>query len=152
ATFKNLTISNGLVDTGGGGGGAIELGTNCSLFLTSCTISGNSAPFGGGIDGNTSGVNLTRCTVSGNSVSIAGGGVNSNGTVIAYDTTFANNTAEGGGGGFHSGLGFDDFVDCTFAGNRANSTNAQTGRGGGMDVGGSLVFANTIVSGNFTGT
>ena len=64
--------------------------------LTGCTISGNSASFGGGVfNGGTA--TLTNCTIAGNSAGTSGGGIEAQGTVTVTCSTFARNQAIYGG-------------------------------------------------------
>ena len=67
ATLTNCTVSGNSAGYGGGGGLYNNGGT---ATLTNCTVSGNSAADGGGGCINAVGTTtLTNCTVSGNSAS-----------------------------------------------------------------------------------
>jgi hypothetical protein len=93
----------GLTLTGGGGvvdGGAIRnLGR---LSLTRCTLTGNSAKWGGAIFNTTdfsTQLSLTYCTISGNTASAYGGGIyNFIGWTTLNHCTVAQNTAPAGAG------------------------------------------------------
>jgi predicted outer membrane repeat protein len=80
------------------GGGINNLGT---LTVTNCTLSDNSATFGGGIE-NAHGATLivTNSTFSGNSaINGSGGGrINNLGTLTVTNCTFSDNSAGFGGG------------------------------------------------------
>jgi hypothetical protein len=69
ATLSGLTITNG---NGRKGGALYNTGT---VTLTDCTISGNSADYGAGVDNYAGTATLTDCTITGNSAAFAGGGV-----------------------------------------------------------------------------
>jgi hypothetical protein len=132
-------VTNGNA-SGGDGGGLFNLGG--ALTLTGCTLSGNSAYFGGGlynISGGTA--TLTDCTLSGNTASGDGGGIGTGGggsndggdTVTLTDCTLSGNTAAIQGGAIEIGSGTATLTDCTLAGNSAHG-----GTGGGI-----LIFAGT---------
>jgi fibronectin-binding autotransporter adhesin len=140
-TISNLTISNGYLSNGPGG--AIILDDATTLFLTNCTISGNTAASGGGID-NVGVVTLTNCAIIGNTaLPGSGGGRNGGGisnygrfiphgakaTVTLTNCTVSGNSAGTEGGGIWSSDNgdnppFDDGTraevtvnSCTFSGN-----------------------------------
>ena len=71
-------------------------------MVRSCTLSGNSAYFGGGIN---SGGTLTvdHSTISGNAASGHGGGIIAFGTLTVNHSTISDNTAVQGGGLYVSG-------------------------------------------------
>ena len=103
-TALALTGGNGVGTTFTGNGGAIlnALGT---LTLTRCTLSGNSASFGGAISSETSSdfisssTRLTHCSVSGNTATFEGGGLrNVAGRTILTHCTVSGNTAPAGRG------------------------------------------------------
>src|SRR5262249_4464051 len=74
-----------------GGGGVANL-YNGSATLINCTISGNSAPTGGGLYNNTGTLSLINCTVSGNTAPTGGGLtiVNSSSTTLPNTLVAAN--------------------------------------------------------------
>jgi predicted outer membrane repeat protein len=66
-----------LGNTASGDGGGLYNYSNCSLTLTSCEFSGNSAANGGAINSLfSSNVQIINCSISGNTATSAGGGVN----------------------------------------------------------------------------
>jgi hypothetical protein len=91
--ISGMTIANGLVATGSGGG-ILNAGT---LTVTSSTLSGNSARIGpgGGIWNFASGpMNVTNSTLSGNSAALNGGGIDTSGKLTHFrNTIIAGNTA-----------------------------------------------------------
>ena len=162
ATIAGLTIADGKSDSNGGG-----IDNAGTLTVTNCTLSGNSAPQGGGILSEPGGtLTVTNSTLSGNSADYFGGGIlNYEGTLTVTNSTLSGNSAgEGGGidnagglwvanstlsrnsaqfgGGIENG-GTLTVTDSTLSGNSASS------EGGGIDlVGATLTLANTIVAGN----
>ncbi len=162
ATIAGLTIADGKSDSNGGG-----IDNAGTLTVTNCTLSGNSAPQGGGILSEPGGtLTVTNSTLSGNSADYFGGGIlNYEGTLTLTNSTLSGNSAgEGGGidnagalwvanstlsrnsaqfgGGIENG-GTLTVTDSTLSGNSASS------EGGGIDlVGATLTLANTIVAGN----
>ena len=104
-----------------------------TLSVTSSTLSGNSANFGGGIF-NSGGLTVTSSTLSGNSASISGGGiyninssssVSLSNTLLAKGASGANYVADSGStltsGGYN--LSDDATGPTTGAGNRVNVSN-----------------------------
>ena len=68
--------------------------------MTNCTVSGNSATNGGGLDNSGAAtVTLTNCTVSGNSASVSDGGLANYGTATLSNCTVSGNSATNGVGG-----------------------------------------------------
>ena len=118
ASISGVTITGGSEPTHDGGG-LYNLGTTT---LTDCSVSGNSAAGGGGIDnGRGAAITLTNCAISGNSAigRVSGG--------IVYD---------GVGGGM---CGFSDsqatLINCIITNNtagRVSGGNVYAGEGGGM--------------------
>jgi predicted outer membrane repeat protein len=110
--LHGLTLTGGLA-TGASPadyGGAIY-NDQSVLTLTACTLSGNSASYGGGIfsDGSSSGsatLALHHSTLSGNSA-VSGGGIYSYGfsgsvTLALHHSTLSGNSATDSGGGIYS--------------------------------------------------
>jgi predicted outer membrane repeat protein len=139
-TISGLTITNGNV-TFGFGGGIFFLGPNRGpLTLSDCTVSGNSAESGGGITNLNGTLTLSDCTVSGNSTSGSGGGIYSVGsaplgatsTVTVSNCTISGNAAESGGGIYGEaenllGLGSNSIV--TVSNSTINGNSAAHGGG-----------------------
>jgi hypothetical protein len=139
--IDNLTIgnSNGQAVTDHG-----------NLIMNECSIVNNQ--HGGFFVDQSSFLTLTNCTVSGNS-SIIGAGIYNDGTTMLTNCTIANNTAtDAGVGGGRAGGIFNNngstlyLTNCTVSGNVATSPNG--GAGGGLQLGGTVHLANTIVAGN----
>ena len=81
ASISGLTMSGGKGDDFASGGGVLSLG---AVTLTDCTVSGNSAAFGGGVFGQYATVTLTRCTVSDNTAETQSGVFVFGGTATLY--------------------------------------------------------------------
>jgi predicted outer membrane repeat protein len=89
ASLAGLTIANGSA------GGIVNNGT---LTVSDCTVSGNSAFFGGGIANiSNSPLTVSGCTLSGNSA-FFGGGIFNESTLVVRDSVLTGNTAHLGGG------------------------------------------------------
>jgi predicted outer membrane repeat protein len=139
-TVSGLTIcKDALAGTGSYGGAIDNFGT---LTVSGCTLTGNSATFGGAIENETGGtLTVSGCTISGNQA-VYGGGIFNNGTASIVNTTVSGNYS-GAGGGIDSG-GPLSISGCTITGNRAAS-------GGGIytfGIPGTASIVNTTVSNN----
>ncbi len=169
-TIQDLTIANGSV-SGGNGGGILN---NGNLTLQNSRVSGNTAALGGGIYNQNGTLTLNNTTVASNTATSAGGGINiQSGTVnlvnsssiesnmatsigggIANSGTlnvtgtgttrisFSGNQAtnSGGGGIYTSGVTAVDFSN--FVNNQASTI----GLGGGaiLNAGGTLTVGNSV--------
>src|SRR5262249_55978811 len=117
---------------------AFSLGT---VMATDCTITGNSAANGGGID-NSKGSTFvaTNCTMSGNSSTAGGGGILNDGIYVATNCTMAANAAGGAGGGI-SNIDSDGatttLTNTIVAGNSASS--------GGSDISGAVTANHSLI-------
>ena len=94
-TLTGLTIRGGNLGSSFGGAGVVGPGV---LLLDSCTLTGNTAGFGGAIYTNTdlggTTVTLRYCTLSGNTATVVGGGLyNAHGLTVLDSCTAAGNTA-----------------------------------------------------------
>ncbi|MCQ3936571.1 MAG: hypothetical protein DPW18_05935 [Chloroflexi bacterium] len=163
-TLQNLTIANGNMGSGFGGGVFNNGGT---LTVTNSTFSNNSALNGGGISnfgtltvtngtfsGNSAGDNgggifnrgtltVTDSTFSGNSnVNYNGGGIANEGTLIVTNSTFSSNNSVQGGGIANNFAGTLTVTDSTF------SDNDSSGVGGGIFTEGALTVTSSTFSGN----
>src|SRR5262249_36833785 len=87
-------------------GGGLVTGISAVSTLSTCTISGNTAQVGGGLE-SFSRTMLTACTISGNVASLSGGGLSNSGTATLMACTVSGNMASGSGGGFSN----HDFID-----------------------------------------
>jgi hypothetical protein len=120
------------------GGGIENLGG--TLTVSGCTLSGDTATFGGGID-NQGTATVTATTLSGNSAA-RGGGIRNSGTLTVSACTLSDNNGEGGG---IYNQGTAAVTGSTFTGNTA----FPGGDGGGIaNFGGGLTVADSTFSGN----
>jgi CSLREA domain-containing protein len=138
ATISGLTITNGNVPSGFGGG-IQNLGI---LTLSNSTVSGNNAGSGGGgIQNNGNLLTINKSTISGN-MSGSGGGIHNTSTVTITNSTISGNMAtSGNGGGIYS----------SFSATITNSTiayNSASGNGGGIYRVGTVNARNTIIAQN----
>ncbi len=121
-TLGTLSTGDDIKDLRGGGANCIFGGV-----LNNCTLSGNSAWWGGGSEGGT----LNNCSLSGNSSGDVGGG-SCQGTL--NNCTLSGNSANEGGGASLCTLN-----NCTLTGN------SSAGVGGGADF---STLNNCVLSGN----
>ncbi|HVG33171.1 MAG TPA: cadherin-like domain-containing protein, partial [Pyrinomonadaceae bacterium] len=141
AWISGLTISNGKV-TGGAGGGILNEGT---LTLTDSVISHNSANLGGGIR-NLGTLNIKGSTLSSNSATGFGGlgGAISNAVaataMVISNSTISNNSAVNTGGAIHTASA-TVIINTTIANNSAGS-------GGGIRNLALLGISNSTISTN----
>lgn len=127
-TSKN-PISGGKAE-GSGGGGVCVYGTGAKLILNDGTsVKDNTAPTGGGINGNAA-IEMHNATISGNkATSNNGGGIelfsdkDGTGSFKMTSGTIENNTATREGGGFHG-------PNFTMTGGTIQDNNAGTVAGG----------------------
>ncbi len=103
ASISGLTITGGGRGSsqGPGGGGGLYNSAGATLTLTDCTISGNSAGQGGGLQ-NGGTVTLMDCAITGNTARLGGGIYDHLGTVTLIDCDITGNSATGSGGGIFS--------------------------------------------------
>ena len=155
AEISDLTIANGYVS--GGEGGGIYNNNNATLTLTGSNLSGNSADYGGGI-GNAGTLTITGCTISGNSASggrspgysysySSGGGIENGGTLTITSSIIAGNSAPGSSAAFGGGIGnFGTLTitGSTIAGNSASGNSAAFG--GGIGNFGTLTITDSTIS------
>ncbi|MHC4658551.1 MAG: right-handed parallel beta-helix repeat-containing protein, partial [Planctomycetota bacterium] len=141
---SETAVLDGFTITAGNANGANPFDSGGGMYndyssptISNCTITGNSAVWGGGGMNNDSDSNatLTNCVFSGNSA-LWGGGINNGGNPTLINCTFTENSAVGDGGGMNNSTGDPNLVNCTFSGNSA--TNA----GGGMCNGQSSPMVN----------
>jgi hemolysin type calcium-binding protein len=168
-TLKDTTISRGKAAGQGGG----ILSHNSTLSLEGCTVSGNSAGYGGGVYNvasfaGASPLTITHSTLSGNTAGGGGGvfsfaGSSGVSTLTISHSTLSSNTALGGTGGgsvvnFASDAGESTLTitDSTLSGNTAS---LSTSRGGGVfnaifSAGASaeLTLSRSLLSGNSAAT
>jgi hypothetical protein len=145
--LSGLTIADGQTPGYQAGGGVLNHGT---LFVTNCTLAGNSAIGGGGIENakdidNTATLIMTGCTLTGNYGKFGGGGLGNSGTAWLTNCTIAGNSA-GLNAGALDNSGWAKLTNCTIAGNTS-----QSGVGGVRNDcldGGQLLIGNTIIAGN----
>ncbi|HET6168233.1 MAG TPA: putative Ig domain-containing protein [Marmoricola sp.] len=179
-----LTVSSGKVVTSGvnltastttnNGGGAYVSGANAaSLSMNGGTVSGNSAPNGGGIytaggavtlttttlSGNSGAIGgglyvlgaatLTNATISGNTVTNSGGGIATGGTTNVTGGSITGNSAPNGGGVFNN-IGSTTLTNVALTGNTGTSLGGgfyNTGAGAVLTTSGGSVSNNTALNG-----
>lgn len=123
AVIDGFTIRNGSADNGGG-----IYCTDTTPLITNCTLSGNSAAYGGGSYNGT----LHNCTITGNSAD-------------GYDYYYGD--GDGGGGGSYYGT----LHNCTITSNSATGYNDYGGGLGGNGYGGgsyNCTLHDCTISGN----
>lgn len=150
-TLRQTRVSGGKLPDGNGGGLYNGGGT---LSLIGCTISGNSAFDGGGVNSLEANFNATltikSSTISGNSATASGsftgsgGGVSSFGELTVTNSTISGNSAQGPGGGMSLG-GAATITNSTISGNSAKGQDAVAGGVANLAV---LTLTNSTVTGN----
>jgi hypothetical protein len=172
AEFADTDVSNNSITThfGAGGGIGIDdgLGSNgvSVVTMTNCTVSGNSANAGGGIETAGLELKLINCTIRDNSAGFGGGIFNENGqdgdsTVRVENSTISGNSASGGGGGIFNGgsnIGLGgatatlELINTTVSGNSAGFGGAilieSFGLGDTLVGTGKVIVRNSTISGN----
>jgi CSLREA domain-containing protein len=177
-TISGLTIANGLAHSESGdfasniGGGIVN--NHGTLAVENCTLSGNTAAFGGGIynqgDGGYPGqpaqapatLTITNCTFSRNSADVYDGGaiyndgeVGNNGkaglaTLNILNSTFSQNSAAFGGGGIYndgiSGTAPLSITDSTFSQNAGPSGGGAIYNDGTSNGNATCKIGNTILN------
>ncbi len=147
ATITGLSITGGLSSGFGGGLYVEHQGT---LTVTDCTISGNSAKYGGGLLVNDGTASLYNCTLTGNTVSGKAAAIdNYGGSVLIEECTVTGNSARLGGGGVFAGLNHAQSPTTTIIGTTIVNNSATSGVGGLYNQG-TVSLVDTIVAGNST--
>jgi CSLREA domain-containing protein len=146
-TMEGCTVSGNSADWGGG------IWKKGTATLTDCTISGNTATadYVGGIENNDGLLTLDGCTISGNTSAVGAGGLcnDNSARLVALNCTISGNTAATGGGGaaFFSSDAELSFV--TVTNNTADSDGNGSGNGGGIwNNDPALIIKNSIIAGN----
>ena len=149
SVVQGLTITNGHVDSGSGGGG----GVYCSFSdptLTNCVISRNTADDGGGVYCYFSFPTLTDCQIAENSTSNRGGGVNCEGSnpTLTNCAITGNSSVQHGGGVCCNDTTYPTLTNCIIADN-----SSIDGRGGGVWCGfeSNATLATCTITGNTAG-
>ena len=149
--IQNLTITRG--NAGDFDGGGVK-NTGCaSLALSSVTITGNTANWGGGVSNSqecSDMMTITNSTISGNTAINIGGGIYNNDPLTITNSTISGNSAGGGGGGIYND---DSTTSLTSLLNVTVANNSALGAGAGVYVIGFAAVAtlnNTIVANNGT--
>lgn len=131
AAIDGLTIFNGSIPSGSGGG-IINDGT---LTLTNSTLSGNTSALGGGIF-NSGTLTIANATLAGNSSSTTGGAIYSSGKLTVSDSTISANSASSAGGGIENSTGLLQLANSIVSGNAAASSadiaGSYTNNGGNL--------------------
>ena len=133
-------------------GGGIYVGANATSFtLTDSTVTGNTAPYGGGLSISANGtVTVADSDISSNTATSRGGGAyvilgsNDLATQVTVErTTFDGNIAGDSGGGLHGAGRYLLVENSTFSSNQA-----RLGGGISSSYGGQAKINNTTISGN----
>ena len=146
-TVSDSIISNNSAGNAEGGGIYNEYESGGTVMVTNCTISGNSANYGGGI-GNAVSTHLTvmNSTISGNSFTFDhSGGIDNGGDATITNSTISGNFGppnSGFGGAITNGSNSLTVKDCTFSGNSANQGGAIFNwTGGTVQIGDTVLNA-----------
>jgi fibronectin-binding autotransporter adhesin len=145
-TLSGLTLRNGDGrssdfagnDYDGMGGAILNLGR---LMMSACTVSGNTATWGGGIHNASGAVTVSGCTLSGNTAPYGGGIYNGIGTATVSSSTLSGNAGEWGGGMYNEGT--LTVSGCTLSSNSATSVGGGIYNAGTLTVSGSVFSHNT---------
>lgn len=149
-TISGVTIQEGSTDFGAG------IQANALVTLTDVVLRANTATnTGGGLWVNAGTATLNDVTVSGNSAPAGGGiSVTKTATLVSItNATISGNQATGLGGGLLTS-GTAEATNLTITQNRADTDGSGDGDGGGLAVisTGSVTMRNSIVGGNTDGS
>ncbi len=154
--LNTVTISNNHADNGASEGGGLYFNSPYGATLTNCSITGNTAKTGAGIQnagGTTAPIILAISggSITNNVAAMAGGGLSHDGsptTTTVTNCSITGNTANGNGGGVRVINGIVTLDGVTLSNNTADNDNNSTGDGGGIfRNGGTLNLNNTIAVG-----
>ena len=159
-TLTNCEVSNSF-SAGDGGGIGCEAGGDLTLN-NSVVFNNVSETNGGGVSTRDFNLTLTNCEITNNTSEIAGGGIFAridNDVLVSLALTncqITDNSAMNDGPGVEGGgVSISDFVDatvsgCTISRNRALSSVANEGAGGGISASsiGNLAIVNGVLSNN----
>ncbi len=160
-TLNQLTIANGVVPDGWGGG----IFNSGSLTITNSTLSDNTATYGGGGVWNEGLLTLNNSTLSSNMAEYGGGIENLLGSLTITNSILSDNTATYGGGIFNGyslmiensslsgntakyGGGIFNAENLTINDSTLSDNTATYGGGGFWNEGGHLLTNNSTLSGN----
>ncbi|HJW37101.1 MAG TPA: right-handed parallel beta-helix repeat-containing protein [Candidatus Udaeobacter sp.] len=165
ATIEGLHITGGGVNWGSYGGGVLN--DQASLTISNCSLTTNSATYGGAMYSDGSGGSATlavlNSSISGNHAVFAGGGIYNNGynggtaTLSLMNSTVTSNTAfysdigyaVGEGGGIYNSGGMLMITNSAVSNNLAGVTDPwPAGTGGGIASYGTLTITNSTIRGN----
>ncbi len=109
------------IDATGIGGSVVTCnsGEGPDTVLDGFTITGGSAPDGGGMFNDESNPTVMNCAFTGNTAAFGGGMYNNIASPKATNCTFSGNTATNSGGGMYVYRSSAVLTDCTFTGNLA---------------------------------
>jgi CSLREA domain-containing protein len=141
ATISGVTIRNGRVQAGSGGG-IVNLGT---LALAQSRLVNSSASGGGGV-ANTGALTLTDVTVGSNQVTGTGGGIENYGSLTLANVTLSSNSS-GGTGGLQAGGGIFNVGTATLT-NVTISGNTAAGSGGAIANFGDMTLTSVTAGDN----
>jgi parallel beta-helix repeat protein len=143
---------------GTGKGPVITTEGNTVLTVNQLTLTGGSAPDGGGAFLEGGSAQFTESTISGNTAMDSGGGIDAGGEggFNLIDSTVSGNTALGSGsvGGTGGGIatsgpaGGGNIIRSTISGNTAGGVGSGAEGGGLVNDGGQLIISNSTISGN----
>jgi predicted outer membrane repeat protein len=150
-SFQNVTLQNGLGQSGDSGGAVNALGGN--LSFTNCILRNNSVSHSGGAINTTSGnITLTNCSLIGNHAEAYGGAIDTTkGAVTISNSTLQLNTSGNSGGAIEMD-GFGPAVALSITSSSIN--NNRAGKDGGA-IGdfstGTLTVSNSVIINNVAG-
>ena len=159
-TLNNLTVSNGFVPSGYGGGGAIAA-YNGTLTINASTLTNNQSYGGSGgaisFIGGFQTLTITDSVISNNTAAVDGGGISFasySGTLAITRSRVDGNRvnapfgqAQGGGIAIFTSS-TTTITDSTISNNQANGVIFYGGSGGGLFTRGAVTLTGTTVSGN----
>jgi predicted outer membrane repeat protein len=148
ATILSTTVS------GNSAGGVVAsphfFGGRAYITIIDCTITGNSAPSGGGgIFATNTSLSVANSTISGNSTGSSGGGISVSGSGLVpgssiVNSTISGNSAKTSGGGISGGATVEN---STISGNSAGTSGGGIYNNSSLDVTLSTITGNSAPSG-----